>query len=171
MTLSVVTHLSLSLREPCLLLPSNAASHGERETVTSTERPGFRAGRRKSRHLLFCSRTAERNASPKPYERGRYPDGASMRPANSLPSSRSLRSPRVGSLQGFPENGPCANVRTPREDRAPCALTSLPFEGSFAPWAGEPNLAGPSWSLEKSPPSKAYTTTKLCQKMDFGPSS
>lgn len=171
MTLSLVTHLSLSLREPSLLLPSNTASHGKRETVTSTQRPGFMARRRKSHHLLFCIRTAERNTSPVLYKRTRYPDGANTRPANSLPSSHSLCSPRAGPLMGFPENGPCANVRMPREDRTPHALTSLPFAGSFAPRAGEPNLAGPSWLLEKSPPSKAYTTTKLCQKMDFGPSS
>lgn len=76
-----------------------------------------------------------------------------------------------GHLQRFPENGPCTSVSMPGEDRAPCTLTSLPFADSFAPWVREANLAGPSWSLGKSTPSKAYTTTKLCQKIDFGPSS
>lgn len=44
-------------------------------------------------------------------------------------------------------------------------LTSLPFTDSFAPWVREANLAGPSWSLGKSTPSKAYTTTNHVKKL------
>lgn len=73
MTVSLLTHLSLSLWEPSQLLPSNSASHGERETATSTS--GL-AQRRKFCHLLLCIHTAERNTSQKHCQHAHYPDSA-----------------------------------------------------------------------------------------------
>lgn len=71
MTVPLLTHLSLSLWEPSQLLPSNSASHRERQTATSMS---SLAQRRKFCHLLLCTHMVERNTSQNHCQHTHYPD-------------------------------------------------------------------------------------------------
>lgn len=146
MTLSLVTHLPLGLQEPSLLLLSNAASHGWRETETSTQQPAAGRRRRKSHHPLFCICTAERNTSPKPH---RYPEAVSRRPATiPLVSPESLHYSRVGPLQG-----------TLKTVLVPMLGCRAPYtHHCSAPWGGPGRLHG------KSPPRNVDASMRLRQK-------
>lgn len=95
MTRPAVTHLPLGLGEP------SAASHGERETATSTRRRG--AGRRKSQRPPFCiwwRETLPQSPAatlPTPVLEG---ESCTERLASSEPACSTRHGPRL------PKNGP-----------------------------------------------------------------
>lgn len=75
MTVSLLTHLSLSLWEPSKLLPSKSASHGR-----GKRRPPPAAWHRGGSSITCCIHMAERNTSQKHCQHAHYPDSATTRP-------------------------------------------------------------------------------------------
>lgn len=137
MTRPGVTHLPLGLGEP------SAASHGERETATSTRRRG--AGRRKSQRPPFCiwwRETLPQSPAatlPTPVLEG---ESCTDRLASSEPACSTRHGPRL------PKN-------CPRGDAG--GMQSSPWAALFL-GAGETKLAGSLWSLGMSPPAQAKLT-------------
>lgn len=111
MTVPLLTHLSLSLWEPSQLLPSNSASHRERQTATSMS--GL-AQRRSS--VTCCSALA--------WWRGTLPKITASTLTTLTPPDLQQRTaflpltvqPKGSPLQRFPKNGPCADTRMPDQD-------------------------------------------------------